>query len=135
MTDFSDLAFAEKGNKDILNLLGVSFPIYEDISEQLGLGEDVKRVELHRLEDPPTGKAKDYQDKKLSGKSVIGIINTENLPVEGKEFHLFYYRFGGIPQYGFVESEALTDVEKEDPHYYFKSNGGEWRLTVLDRGN
>jgi len=95
------------------------------------------RVELRRVKDPPTGKAR-YMKKVVDSDFVIGLVEEENLPQEGIRFSMPYHSLNGLIEFGIVDTSVpIEGVEhhKDTATFFFTTKDGYWRLTVLDVGN
>ena len=94
------------------------------------------RVELKRLEDPATSKAKEPADRKPGDMSLVGIVDSESLPVVGKEFKLCYYKYNGRTAYNIVATQSpVTEVVEAIPFIYFSVGSDHWRLEILSDEN
>lgn len=109
-----------------------------DMTNHANIHGKALRVELRRLRDPVASKATVYGKKIAEPNYIIGLLETERLPLEGSVFKMPYHSLNGLQHFGVADfREPVTSVAKsEDARYiYFATSRGEWRLELLGAGN
>lgn len=110
-------------------------PIFVDMTKHSGITGVALRVELRRIRDPAIGKVLP-ENKIIDDNFIIGLINPESLPEEGKSFRMSYHILNNLLDFGNVDSvEPIKDLVKDEAKFYFSTSEGQWRLMILDIGN
>lgn len=106
-----------------------------DMTEHVKVGDNALRVEFRRTRSPAAG-SKEHTKRIVDSNFIVGLIDENDLPKEGKSFKMPYHSFNSVSDFGSIDSdEPIRDLVIENNCYYFETSEGQWRLKVLDVGN
>lgn len=56
--------------------------------------------------------------------TITGMVEDDDLPSEGGEFHMHHHRKNGLEHFGTISLEKCVNVVIDDEHYYFEDTQG-----------
>lgn len=105
--------------------------VIEDISSNYDIEGEPVRVEMRRTHDP-LGEKVPPGRRIVESNYLIGLVDSTNLPQEGKPFNMTHHTYNGKVDFSSVTTSGpIRDLTIEGEFYYFSTDEGDWRVEIV----